>query len=165
MAYRNKTYVIFDGDRDMWAYAFMRGWKENRRIDFNFQDAHEISKMPRATDEAYVKRNLKERFSATKQAVLICGDNTKNLYRFVRWEIETCLDLGIPIVVANLNNYRKMDEDLCPAILKGKGAMHVAFGARIIKFALDNYADNPKEYKSLTNWYYSDRVYKDLGYD
>jgi len=121
--------------------------------------------MPRATDEAYVKRNLKERLSATKQAVVICGENTKNLYRFVRWEIESCLDLGIPIVVANLNKKRAIDDALCPAILKGKGAMHVAFGARIIKFALDNYADNPQEYKSSTNWYYDNKTYKDLGYE
>jgi hypothetical protein len=29
MSYRNKTYVIFDGDNDMWAYAYMKGWKAN----------------------------------------------------------------------------------------------------------------------------------------
>ena len=29
MAYRNKTYVAFDGDNDMWAYAYMKGWKQN----------------------------------------------------------------------------------------------------------------------------------------
>lgn len=43
--------------------------------------------------------------------------------------------------------------------------MHVAFGARIIKFALDNYAENPIEYKSSTNWYYDSSIYKRLGYD
>lgn len=58
-----------------------------------------------------------------------------------------------------------MDDVLCPPILKGRGAMHVAFGARIIKFALDNYATNPTEYKSDTNWYYNDNIYKSLGYD
>jgi hypothetical protein len=121
--------------------------------------------MPRAQDEAYVKAGLRERLRNTKQAVVLCGESTKNLYRFVRWEIETCLDQGIPIVVANLNKMRSFDADRCPAILNGQGAMHVAFGARIIKFALDNYADNPKEYKSKTNWYYEDKIYKDLGYD
>jgi len=29
MSYRNKTYVIFDGDNDMWAYSYMKGWKAN----------------------------------------------------------------------------------------------------------------------------------------
>jgi hypothetical protein len=165
MAYRNKTYVIFDGDNDIWSYRFMRGWKANKYIDFDFYDAHEIQSMPRATDEAYVKSVLRQRLNSTKQAVLLCGETTKNLYRFVRWELQTCLEKGIPIVVANLNGRRQHDPDRCPAILDGAGAMHVAFGARIIKFALDNYADNPAEYKSRTNWYYEDRIYKSLGYD
>ena len=30
MSYRNKTYVIFDGDKDLWAYAYMLGWKKKR---------------------------------------------------------------------------------------------------------------------------------------
>lgn len=165
MSYRNKTYVIFDGDKDMWAYAYMLGWKKSQHIDFDFYDAHDIKKMPRATDEAYVKAVLKERLSNTKQAIVVVGEDTKNLYRFVRWEIDICLGKNIPIVVANLNKHRSMDEGRCPPILKGKGAMHVAFGAKIIKFALDNYAQNPTEYKSQTNWYYEDQIYKNLGYE
>lgn len=163
MAYRNKTYVIFDGDNDMWAYAYMLGWKKNRHIDFDFYDAHDIKQMPRATSEEYVKRQLRERLGNTKQAIVLCGESTKNLYKYVRWEIENCLNLHIPIVVANLNKKRQMDENLCPPLLKGRGAMHVAYGARIIKYALNNYAERPTEYKSETNWYYSDEVYESLG--
>ena len=40
MSYRDKTYVIFDGDNDIWAYGFMKGWKKNEHIDFDFDDAH-----------------------------------------------------------------------------------------------------------------------------
>lgn len=165
MAYRNKTYVIFDGDEDMWAYAYMKGWKANRNIDFNFYDAHDIMKMPRATDEVYVKSRLMERLDNTKQAIVICGEKTKNLYRFVRWEIDTCLRKQIPIVVANLNGLRYLDESRCPPILKGKGVVHVAFGARIIRHALDNFVDGYKEYKSGTDWRYPDEVYRSLGYN
>ena len=32
MSYRNRTYVIFDGDNDMWAYAYMKGWKESEQL-------------------------------------------------------------------------------------------------------------------------------------
>ena len=165
MAYRNKTYIIFDGDNDMWAYAYMKGWNNSRHIDFDFYDAHDIQKMPRAQDEAYVKSILSQRLANTKQAVVLCGAKTKNLFRFVRWEIETCINKGIPIVVANLNKKRSFDGDLCPSILNGAGAMHVEFGARIIKFALENYAEDPTEYKSNKNWYYADDIYKNLGYD
>jgi len=36
VGYRNKTYIIFDGDKDMWAYVYMKGWKKNEHIDFIF---------------------------------------------------------------------------------------------------------------------------------
>ena len=39
MAYRNKTYVIFDGDEDMWAYAYMLGWISKDHIAFDFHNA------------------------------------------------------------------------------------------------------------------------------
>lgn len=42
MRYRNKTYVIFDGDGDMWAYRYMRGWNAQDHMDFDFYDAHDI---------------------------------------------------------------------------------------------------------------------------
>ncbi len=46
MSYRNRTYIIFDGDNDMWAYAYMKGWKTNDQIDFNFYDAHDLRTLP-----------------------------------------------------------------------------------------------------------------------
>lgn len=27
----------------MWAYSFMKGWKANQRVEFNFHDAHAIN--------------------------------------------------------------------------------------------------------------------------
>ena len=32
MSYRNQTYVIFDGDNDLWAYAYLKGWKQSEHI-------------------------------------------------------------------------------------------------------------------------------------
>lgn len=144
MGYRNKTYVIFDGDNDMWAYAYMLGWIKNDNMEFNFHDAHDIRPMAGTASEAYVKRVLRERLLNTKQAIVIVivGEKTKNLFKFVRWEIETCLDLGIPIIVVNLNGLRSMDPDLCPPILRGTCSIHVPFKAKAIKHALDHFCDN-----------------------
>lgn len=165
MGYRNKTYVIFDGDEDMWAYGFMKGWKANDRIDFDFHDAHELRPLTDRANEDTVKRALRERFRNAKQVVVIVGEKTKNLYRFVRWEIDVASELGLPIVVANLNGKRRMDDALCPPILKGKPAVHVAFKMAIIKKALDDFAE---KYVSLqatgdTDFYYPDAVYTELG--
>lgn len=39
------VYVAFDGDNDKWAYGFMKGWKTNDRVDFDFEDAHDLDEM------------------------------------------------------------------------------------------------------------------------
>jgi hypothetical protein len=163
MSYRNKTYVIFDGDNDMWAYAYMKGWNTSEHIDFDFVDAHEVNEIRNGTQEENVKRKLRERLANTKQAIVLVGEKTKNLFRYVRWEIEVCLEKGIPIVAVNLNGKRSIDRDLCPPILDDKGALHVAFKAKIIKKALDEWAPSSTEKKSGTNYYYNDDAYRALG--
>ena len=67
MSYKDPSYVIFDGDNDKWAYGYMKGWKQNDRVDFDFRDAHDLDSMTgRAQDEAYVKSNLRERMKRSK---------------------------------------------------------------------------------------------------
>lgn len=165
MSYRNKTYVIFDGDEDIWAYGRMKGWNALPNIDFNFFDAHDMNVLRDGTLEPTVKRKLRERLEGTKQAVVLIGKNTKNLYRYVRWEIESCIELGIPIVAVNLNGSRKMDSDFCPPILRDECVIHVPFKMKAIKFALDDIGDNFDYYKNkpLVNIFYSDSVYERLG--
>ena len=166
MSYRNKTYVIFDGDGDMWAYAFMLGWKSRDHIEFDFHDAHDINTITDRANEETVKRKLRERFKDTKQVIVLVGPNTKNLYRFVRWEIDVALDLNLPIIVVNLNGGRACDQDLCPPILRGEMAVHVAFRMKIIQYAMDNF---PAEHGKLLaqsaggDRVYPDSVYKQLG--
>ncbi|MBA8907904.1 TIR domain-containing protein [Aminobacter ciceronei] len=164
MGYRNKTYVIFDGDNDMWAYAYMKGWKKNENIEFDFHDAHELNTITNLSGEENTKRKLRERLSTAKQAVVLIGESTKNLYRFVRWEIEMCHSLGLPIVAVNLNKKRRYDPDLCPPILRNADAVHVSFNAKIIKHALDDFCGNYGKFKGASdNWYYKSGVYEGLG--
>jgi hypothetical protein len=160
------TYVIFDGDKDRSAYAFLKGWKVNDRMEFDFRDAHDIGNMTgRAQDEDYVKSELRKRMLASKQVVVLVGDSTKNLRKFVGWEIDLAVSLGLPIIVVNLNNRRGMDSDRCPVPLRTGYVVHLAYKRAIIKHALDNF---PKEFASrdrnLTTWrFYSDDIYRKLG--
>ena len=72
MGYQDKTYIIFDGDNDMWAYRYMRGWHASKNVAFNFQDAHDLKPLRNdAFLEATVKRRLKERFQATNQVIVL----------------------------------------------------------------------------------------------
>ena len=165
MSYRNKTYVIFDGDNDRWAYAYMKGWKSNENMDFNFHDAHDIGPLTDRASEETIKARLRERLSNAKQAVVLVGEQTKNLRKWVPWEIEISQKLDLPIVVANLNGTRQMDASRCPASLQGWLAVHVAYKAAIIQHALDTF---PGEYHRLqasaSGWrYFTDDVYKRLG--
>jgi hypothetical protein len=168
MAYRDHTYVIFDGDNDQWAYRFMRGWKVNEKVDFDFYDAHDLTPMTaRAENEQYVKSQLRERMKQAKQVIVIVGDNTKYLRKFVPWEIDLAIEQDLPFVVVNLNGQRQMDGDRCPVLLRPHCAVHVDFKMKIIQYALDHW---PSEYRSLVpairaegNRLYNKSVYDSLG--
>jgi hypothetical protein len=58
-----------------------------------------------------------------------------------------------------------MDDDLCPPILKGKDAVHVAFKMKILKHAMDHFVDSYPTIHAghADNWYYNDEVYRGLG--
>ena len=148
MGYKDPSYVIFDGDNDKWAYAFMKGWKANDRVDFDFRDAHDLDSMTgRAQNEEYVKSRLRERLNNSKAAIVLVGDSTKNLYKYVRWEIDLAKQLNLPIIAVNLNGKRVQDDANCPAILRDACVVHVSFNMAIIRHALDQW---PSEFRGLS---------------
>jgi hypothetical protein len=165
MSYRNKTYVIFDGDKDMWAYAYLKGWNKSEHIAFDFYDAHDLRPLTDRASEETVRERLRQRFANSRQAIVLIGESTRYLYKFVRWEIETALKLGFPIIGVNLNGSRKYDAERCPPILRDEYVVHVSFQAKIIQYALDHF---PAEYAKRNpaaagNRHYNDAVYTQLG--
>jgi hypothetical protein len=148
MSYKDPAYVVFDGDNDKWAYAYMKGWKQNDRIDFDFRDAHDLDSMTgRAQGEAYVKSNLRERMKKSKAVIVLIGEKTKNLYKFVKWELELAIDLDLPIIAANLNKKNRQDYDRCPSIIRDNGrVVHIPYTMDAIKYALDHF---PAEYSRM----------------
>ena len=166
MTYTNKTYVAFDADSDIHFYRLMQAWKKNDNTSFNFYDAHDINNLLLGSSEETIKAKLRERMNNTKVFVLLAGAKTKYLYKFVRWEIEQAIKRNLPIVVVNLSTKRSMDEDICPAILRDKLAMHVSFNAKIVQHAIDNWPSysvaRQKQVKSGP-YYYKKHVYDRLG--
>lgn len=58
MAYKNKTYLCFDGDTDIHYFYLMKAWKHNQNDffkDFNFFDAHEINYSRDSSKEESIK--------------------------------------------------------------------------------------------------------------
>jgi len=168
MAYRNKTYVCFDADSDIHYYRLMQAWKENERIAFDFHNAHEINNLRDGSSEETIKSKLRERLQNTKVLIILIGDNTKNLYKYVRWEIEWAVEEGIPIIAVNLNKRIQMDDNRCPPILKDKLAVHIAYTQRSIDYVLNNW---PEKHDAILQnsdskgpWFLIKSAYMKLGY-
>jgi hypothetical protein len=147
MAYKNKTYVAFDADNDITYYRLMQGWKANNNINFNFHNAHELNNISADSSEETIKRRLSERLNDTKLMILLVGTQTKYHNKFVRWEVESALNLETPIVVVNLNKSKEVDNELCPAIIRDKLALHIPFKQKPITWAIDNWIDEHNRYK------------------
>jgi hypothetical protein len=173
MAYRNKTFVSFASE-DLHYYRLMCAWKENEKIDFDFLDAHDINIARDTSSADTINRRLTERLSNTKQVVMLVGDVTRSkaarLSSFLHHEVETIMRLDIPVIFANVNKSRRADTNRIPAALASRYSMSVAFGPKIIQFALDDFP--PKYVSNLTAslgsrktgpYYYEDSVYSRLG--
>jgi hypothetical protein len=166
MSYRNKTFVSFDGDTDMHYYRLMEAWKQNDNIPFNFYNAHDLNFARDTSSEESIKTQLMERLRNTKVFVLLVGENTRYLYKFVRWEIEQALSRNLPIIVVNLNGERSIDTDRCPPLLRDELAVHISFNSKIMQHALENWPASYESYKAEEKsgpYYYNNDAYRGLG--
>lgn len=148
MAKRNKTYICFDADTDMWAYGRMKGWKALDTIDFDFDNAHELNNLRDGSTEETIKTKLRVRLKETKIMLVIVGENTKNLHKFVRWEQEVALSMSIPIVAVYLNKSTKRDDNLCPPIIRDELVLHIPYKLATVRWAIDYWPANYTELKS-----------------
>jgi hypothetical protein len=165
MAYRNKVYVSMDADSDLRYYFVMKAWKQNDNTSFNFYDAHDINTILDKSEES-IKAGLLERFRNTKIFVLLVGEQTRYLHKYVRWEIEQAISRGLPCIVVNLNGNRVQDSERCPPIIRDKLAIHISFNAKILEYSLENWPDfhNRKVIEGTnSSFHYNERVYTGLG--
>lgn len=166
MSYTNKTFVSFDGDSDMQYYRLMTAWKQNDNIPFNFYNAHDLNRARDSSTEESIKAQLAERLRNSKVFVILIGESTRYLYKFIRWEIEQAIKREMPIIAVNLNGKRSMDSDRCPPILANALAIHVSFNAAILQYALENWLASDTSFRAERKsgpYYYKDETYKRLG--
>lgn len=168
MAYRNKTFISFASE-NIGSYRLMQAWKTNKNIDFNFYDAHDINTALDTSSPDTIKRRLRERLSNAKQVIVLIGDGTRlkaaRDSSFIHYEIEVIKNLGIPVILVNLNQSRVVQSHRIPTALNNPlHTISVSFQSKIIKYALDNFPDDfysnsekvgPYNYKSF--------VYENLG--
>lgn len=166
MAYRNKVYVCFDGDNDIHYYRLMKAWHQNDNTNFEFYDAHDLNSARDSSMEASIKAQLRTRLQNSKTFVVLIGQNTRYLYKFVRWEMEQALAMNMPIIAVNLNNLRQMDAERCPPVIKDALAVHISFRSGIMQHALEHW---PSEHQRLCveratgPYFFQPQVYSNLG--
>ena len=168
MAYRNKTYVAFDGDNDMRYYNLMKAWKQSDYTDFNFYDAHDLNTARDSSQTESIKRKLAERMANSKIFVLLLGEKTKYLTRFVKWEVEHALYLNLPIIVVNINGKRDEDYERMPSWLNGQLCISCSFNAKILQYSLEHWESYHYQYKrdrekDGKHYSWKSGVYEDLG--
>jgi hypothetical protein len=164
--YRNKTYICFDADTDMWAYKTMKGWKNNDNIDFDFHDAHDLNNLRDGSSETTIKVKLRERMKNSKLLKVIVGEKTKNLHKFVRWEMDIALELDMPIVAVYLNLSKSRDTTVCPPIIRDELVLHIPYEKAAMKWAIDNWITsrrNLKAEKKTGPFVLTDKLFKELG--
>lgn len=168
MSYRNKTYVAFASE-DIHFYRLMEAWRENDKMDFNFYDAHDLYVSRDTSQRETIKRNLRERLKNAKQVVLIGSKDAKSKggdgYSFLAHEIKLIQEFNLPIVVANSDKDRNIDQNFIPQPLLDANyyTLSVSFQPAIIKFALDNY---PQHFHGGANkgpHYYKPEIYAQIG--
>lgn len=165
MAYRDRVYVSMDADSDLHYYYLMKAWKQNDNTNFDFRDAHDLNTILDKS-EASIKAGLQERFRNTKVFVLLVGEHTQYLYKYVRWEIEEAIKREIPCIIVNLNGKRSMDSKLCPPIIRDHLAIHISYNAKILQYALENWPvsdQNKRKCGESGAYYYKDSIYEKLG--
>jgi hypothetical protein len=144
----------------------MKAWTNNPGFEFEIRDAHDLNYARDTSLEESIKAQLRIRLQNSKAMILLIGEKTKYLYKFVRWELEYALKNHMPIIGVNINGLRDRDIDRCPAIIRDEVVVHVTFNHKIIKYAIDNW---PSTYISLKNSgekgarYYPTEVYNRLG--
>lgn len=167
VAYRNKTYVAFDGDKDMHYYRLLEAWRDNDKIGFGFLDAHDLNYARDSSDTESIRAQLRERLKNSKVMLLLVGESTARLTRFVKWEIEYAHKIDLPIIVANLNKKRGYDSSHCPSAILDGGVytVHISYERNIIKYALDNFPEHYRANKKDggANLRYPESVYTSLG--
>lgn len=164
--YKNKAYIAFDGDKDIHYYNMIKAWSQNEKLDFSIYDAHNLNTARDSSKEETIKVRLRERMNNSKVMILLIGENTKYLYKFVKYELEYALKNDIPIIAVNLNNKRERDLNRVPPIIRDELVVHISFNLKIIKYAIKNW---PGDYKNLKSnneigaRYYTGTIYDNLG--
>ena len=159
MAYRNGTYIAFDGqgttnptESDLKYLGLLRSWNQNKKYELHFSDSH--LKTYRVLDNSKritLENRLMERMRSSKNMLLILSNSTNYDRGMLNFEIEKVVDLyKIPIIVAYTGCNYVLDSTTYasrwPKALKERidngtaKAIHIAFKEKAIMCAINQFS-------------------------
>ncbi|MFC0476254.1 TIR domain-containing protein [Robertmurraya beringensis] len=184
MAYRNGTYVAFDGNGttdptkgDMKYYALLQSWNASNKFELTFSDSHKKTYQVKDTSSKItLQARLLERMRNSKNMLLIISDYTNWDRGMLNFEIEKAIDhYNIPIIVA----YTGYSNILNPRALAGKWpkalydrimnqsakCIHIPFKQKSISAAVSQFSiHNKRDELTSSLSYYTEDTYRGWGY-
>ena len=185
MAYRNGTYVAFDGQgttnptqSDLKYLGLLRSWNNSKNYELTFSDSHLKTYQVLDTSQKYtLEKRLMERLRNSKNMLLILSSDTNYDRGMLNFEIEKAVDVyEIPIIVAytecdyllNAKTYsNRWPKALKDRIDKGTlQAIHIAFKEKTIMRAISQFSVHSTGDDVLTGSLhtYSEKAYQAWGY-
>ncbi len=171
MAYRNGTYVAFDGNGttdptkgDLKYYGLLKSWNNSIKYDLTFSDSHQKTYQVRdSSSDVTLKSRLLERMRSSKNMLIIISDDTNWDRGLLNYEIEKAVDYyEIPLIVTYTGGYNSI---LNPLLLKEKWTktlldrinnksakcIHIPFKEKAIMSAISQFSINSTGDNILTS--------------
>lgn len=108
MAYRNGTYIAFDGLgqtnptlSDFKYYGTIQAWAVNKKINFKYIDSHDKTcSVKDSSLRSTLEARIRERLSNSKNMIVILSSDTRKKGSMLSYEIEMAVDYyKIPLII------------------------------------------------------------------
>lgn len=182
MAYRNGTYIAFDGlgetdpsKSDFKYYATIQMWNANKYIEFNMVNSHDKASSVRDTSKlATLKASIQQRLRNSKNMVVVLSDDTRKSGSLLSYEIEQAVDnYNLPLIIAYID-YLAIDT---PYLLSNRWpksladrinnstakAIHISFKKEPLFDAIDQFIVDQKYPAGESLGIYSKEAYQKWG--
>lgn len=187
MAYRNGTYVAFDGqgkknptESDIRYYMLLRQWNASSSYELQFSDSHQKTyAVLDSSSMQTLKSRLMDRMRNSKNMLLILSEDTNWDRGLLNFEIEQAVDYNkLPIIVAytgyiSIQNVNDELEIRWPKALKERienntaKCIHIPFKEKAIMSAISQFSVHNKPGENALSGarcMYTRQAYVDWGY-
>ncbi len=160
MAYRNGTYVAFDGNAttdptkgDLKYYGLLRSWNSSNKHLLQFSDSHKKTyQVQDSSSKSTLQARLLERMRNSKNMLVILSEDTNYDRGMLNFEIEKAIDYyKIPLIISytGYNSILRVDDKLesrWPKALKERirngnaKCIHIPFKEKAIMDAISRFS-------------------------